>query len=283
VLAVPSRDGKLTPALIEPVLAEHSDHHMVKPRLVYISNVTELGTVYSAKELAELSNFCRQHDLLLYLDGARLGAALAAQGSDLRLADVARYTDAFTIGGAKNGALIGEAIVLKNPLFQTDFIFHIKQRGGLLAKGRLLGLQFKALFTDNLFYQNAHHANLMAGYLKEGIKERGYRFFIETHANMLFAIFPTNVADYLLQNYQCAVWHKTDTETCLRLVTSWATEIDAVEQFLADLPPAGQALNSSFRHKQSVITPPSKPSGRAKTVAISRSAQRKTPKNLTTK
>ena len=263
VLTAQSNDGKLTPALIKPLLVEHADHHMVKPRLVYISNPTEMGTVYTTAELDLLAHFCRQYDLLLFLDGARLGTALASPEQELQLVDVARYTDAFTIGGTKNGALFGEAIVLRNPLFQDDFLFHIKQRGGLLAKGRLLGLQFKALFTDNLYYENARHANQMAHYLKEGIKDRGYRLLVECHANLIFAIFPLKLAEYLVKQYKCSAWQKVGTEICLRIVTSWATEAAAVEQFLADLPPVGQVLNGNFAHNQTVaaLYPANAPGG----------------------
>jgi threonine aldolase len=160
VVTVESRDGKLRPETILPVLEFHSDEHMVKPRLVYISDTTELGTVYSKSELAALSAFCREKRLMLYLDGARLGSALCSPGSDVTLGDLARLTDAFYIGGTKNGALFGEALVIVSGALKEDFRFHIKQKGALLAKGRMLGLQFYELFRGGLFFELARHANV---------------------------------------------------------------------------------------------------------------------------
>ena len=142
IIAVPTTDGKLLPARAEEVLALHEDEHMVKPRLVKISNTTEVGTVYKLKELEDLSALCRKNGLLLYVDGARMGSALTSEGSDVTLADLCRLTDAFYIGGTKNGAMIGEAVVVCGDALKRDFRYHIKQKGALLAKGRILGVQF---------------------------------------------------------------------------------------------------------------------------------------------
>src|SRR5690606_30110389 len=151
VLTVPGEDGKLTPALVAAVLREHTDEHMVQPKLVYVSDSTEVGTIYSRAELQALSAFCREHGLLLFLDGARLGAALAAAGNDLAPADLAACCDAFYVGGTKNGALAGEALVVRNQALKTDLRHLIKQRGAMLAKGMFLGAQFEALFDGELF------------------------------------------------------------------------------------------------------------------------------------
>lgn len=159
LLTVEAPNGKLTPERIAPVLAEHHFEHMVKPAMVYISNPTELGTVYSKAELSELYEYCRSKQLLLYADGARLGAALTAEGSDLTLEVMYDLTDAFFIGATKTGALLGEALVLKHADLKQEFRYLIKQRGGLLAKGRILGIQFEALFKEGLYFDLARHAN----------------------------------------------------------------------------------------------------------------------------
>ena len=198
MITVPSTDGKLTPEGVETALASNAHFpHMAKPRMVYISNATEAGTVYSKQEIRALSKLCRDRDLLLLLDGARLGAALTADGVDLTLSDVAELTDIFWIGGTKAGALFGEAIVIPNRDLARDFPFHIKQRGALLAKGRLLGIQFVELFQNDLFFQSARHANQMARKLSESISAAGYEFAATTESNQLFTILPDSVIDKL--------------------------------------------------------------------------------------
>lgn len=236
VLAVDSPGGKLTPELIMPVLKEHCDHHMVKPAMVYVSDSTEIGTVYTKGELEALSRFCRERGLLLYLDGARLGSALMSVKNDLTLKDIAALTDCFYIGGTKNGAMMGEILVICNPSLQKDFLYLIKQRGALFAKGRMLSLQFKALFTDNLFYELAAHANKMALKLKAGIESAGYSFMVESWSNQQFPILPDSVIERLSHKYLFEPQKRTGSDTtCIRLVTSWATEESAVEQFVTDL------------------------------------------------
>lgn len=236
ILSVPTHEGKLHPALLKPLLDVHNNYHMVKPRLVYISNSTELGTVYNRQELQELHAFCREHNLLLYVDGARLGAALVADGNELTLADLAAHTDAFSIGGTKNGAWLGEALVLLNRDMQADFAYLLKQNGALLAKGRLLGLQFIALFEDGLYYQNARHANAMAMRIKQGLQQRGYRLLSDSSTNQLFVNMPRPLAERLIKVYGCELWQEGPEQICIRIVTSWATPEKAVTDFLADLP-----------------------------------------------
>lgn len=241
VCTVPSPDGKLTPALVEQVVNAHSSEHMVAPRLVYISNTSEYGTFYTRAELAALRRYCDDHGLYLYLDGARLGAALTAPGSDLTLADIAALTDAFYIGGTKNGALFGEAIVLVNDEAKSHFRWYIKQRGAMLAKGWLLGLQFRELLKDELYFDLARHANTLAAKMREGILERGYPFHVDSRSNQLFPILPNPLMGRLQDmGYGFEIDHAVDAEhTCVRFVTSWATPASAVEAFLRDLPPAG--------------------------------------------
>lgn len=237
MITVPSSDGKLTPAGVETALSENAHFpHMAKPRMVYISNATEVGTIYSKKELMALSAFCNEKDLLLMLDGARLGAALTAERSDMTLADVAELTDIFWIGGTKAGALIGEAIVIPNPELARDFPFHIKQRGALLAKGRLLALQFTELFSNNLYFDLTAHANQMAKKLSEAIAAAGYGFAADTESNQLFPILPDAVIDRLQKEFNFYVWGKAgDQESVVRLVTSWSTADVQVDAFIEAL------------------------------------------------
>lgn len=228
-------DGKLTPALVESVLSAHGDEHMVLPRMVYISNTTEVGTVYSRAELAALRRCCEAHGLYLFLDGARLGSALTTPGSDLTLADIAAMTDAFYIGGTKNGALFGEALVLPHP--DPHFRWHMKQRGAMLAKGRLLGIQFQALLEDGLYFDIARHANEMAFRLRDGVAALGYPFPVASISNQQFPVLPNSVIRRLEDmGYEFETDRPVDGEhTCVRFVTSWATPERAVDQFLRDL------------------------------------------------
>ena len=236
VCTVESPDGKLTPALVESVLAQHNGtEHMVLPRLVYISDTTEIGTIYTEAELTALRRCCDAHGLVLYLDGARLGSALTAPGNDLTLPDLAALTDAFTIGGTKNGALFGEALVLTRPM--PHYRWHMKQRGAVLAKGRLLGIQFQALLEDGLYFDLARHANQLALRLRDGIAALGYPFPVDSPSNQQFPVLP-NAAVQKLQElgYEFEIDHVVDADhTCIRLVTSWATPESAMESFLRDL------------------------------------------------
>ena len=236
VCTVESPDGKLTPSLIESVLAQHNGtEHMVLPRLVYISDTTEIGTLYTKAELTALRQCCQAHGLFLYLDGARLGSALTATGNDLTLPDLAALTDGFTIGGTKNGALFGEALVLTHPL--PHYRWHMKQRGAVLAKGRLLGVQFQTLLEDGLYFDLARHANRLALRLRDGIAALGYPFPVDSPSNQQFPVLP-NAAVKKLQElgYEFEIDHLVDDgHTCIRLVTSWATPESATESFLRDL------------------------------------------------
>ncbi len=236
VLTVPALHDKLTPAVIAPVLAVHSNEHMVQPRLVYLSNSTESGTIYTRAELEALSRFCRERDLLLYLDGARLGAALTANGNDLDLPTIAALTDAFYIGGTKNGALLGEALVVIHPALQADLRYLIKQRGALLAKGMVLGAQFATLFEDGLFFELAAHANAMAQRLRAGLLAAGVEFTSDSPTNQQFVAVTAQQAERLAQRYDFERWEaRSDGRLVIRLVTSWATTADAVDRLCADV------------------------------------------------
>ena len=231
---VETPDGKLTPDQVRQVVAQHTDEHMVMPRVVFVSDSTELGTTYSKAELESLRRVCTEKHLYLYLDGARLGSALVSAGADLTLPDVARLADMFYIGGTKNGALLGEAMVICNEALQADFRFHLKQRGALLAKGRVMGVQFVGLFSGGLYFELARHANAMAQRLAAGLKALGYAFLTDSTTNMIFPILPNPLIRFLESRYAFYVIAPVDeARSTIRLVTSWATPAEKVDEFVA--------------------------------------------------
>ena len=233
VVAVEGADGKVTPQDIRAAVAYHEDEHMVKPKMVYISDSTEIGTIYYKKELEAISACCKELGLYLYLDGARLGSALTAEGNDLTIEDIVALTDAFYIGGTKNGALFGEAVVLNNPELQKEFRYSIKQHGGMLAKGRLLGIQFDCLFTDDLFFKAAAHANQMAMKLKKGLADCGVAFMADSVTNQQFPIFSEEETLELGRKFLFEHNGKTeDNKNIIRFCTSWATKEENVEQLI---------------------------------------------------
>ena len=228
-------DGKLTPEQLLPLLERHKDVHLVKPRLVEIADATESGMVYTKAELTALSRLCRDNGLLLFLDGARLGSALASPASDLTLPDLARLTDAFTIGGTKNGALLGEALVITDPALQPDFFRIKKQRGAVLAKGWLLGAQFEALLKDGLYFEMARHANAMAARLQTGLKALGWTLMVDSPTNQIFPVIPNTRKSALDQLCAYEDWcpGPTPDTTVIRFVTCFATTAEDVDGFLA--------------------------------------------------
>ncbi|MDQ7094065.1 aminotransferase class I/II-fold pyridoxal phosphate-dependent enzyme [Desulfosporosinus sp. PR] len=235
IIAVEVGDGKLNSLHIKAALDSHTDEHMVKPRLVYISNPTEIGSIYNRKELEQVSRCCRDNNLFLFMDGARLGSALCCEENDLELSELAALVDAFYIGGTKNGALLGEALVICCDALKQDFRFHMKQKGALLAKGKLLGVQFLELFRDNLYFDLAKHANAMAGLLREEISQAGFGFLVHSPSNQIFPILPDRMISELQKNYSFYVWSKVDmNNSAVRLVTSWATQEEAVLAFIKD-------------------------------------------------
>jgi len=233
VETVDTADGKLSPKSILTVLAKCTDEHIVKPRMVYISNSTEIGTHYSLPELKALSACCREHNLYLFMDGARLASALCAEDNDITMPHLAKYTDVFYIGGTKNGALLGEAIVINNPALNLDFRYHLKQRGALMAKGRLLGVQFLELFKENLFFELAEHANRLAGKMADAFTEAGYPQLTISYTNQIFPILPYEVIEKLQERFDFYIWQRlNDKEAAIRLVTSWATPEEAVNELI---------------------------------------------------
>ncbi len=236
VITVPTVDGKLTSNDIKYVIDHHTDEHMVQPKMVYISNSTELGTIYSKAELTSISKTCKEYGLLLFLDGARLGSALTCKTNDLDIKDIANLVDVFYIGGTKNGALLGEALIILKEDLKEDFRFLIKQRGAMMAKGFVLGIQFEALFQDNLFFELAKHANEMAEKLAQIIKQNGYSFYAKPFTNQVFPIFPDVLLEKLSKEFIYEFAEKVDdSNTAIRFVTSWATpreSVEALEEFL---------------------------------------------------
>jgi threonine aldolase len=233
---LPTPDGKITSEQLEDVVAGHHFEHMVYPKLVFISNTTETGTVYTKAELQALRETCDKHGLYLYIDGARLGMALTSPVNDMSLAEMATLCDAFYIGGTKNGFLFGEALVINNPDLQPHFRYHMKQKGALMAKGRTLGIQFHSMFENNLYFDLAEYANLLAAKLSSGIDKLGYTFRYAPESNQIFPILPHDVIDALMEDYGFYVWEKIDEEkSCVRLVLSWASSDEQVSSFLRDL------------------------------------------------
>ncbi|NHM30712.1 threonine aldolase family protein [Neobacillus terrae] len=236
VVTIDAENGKLTASHVKAVINMHTDEHMVKPKLVYISNSTEIGSIYLKSELRELRDFCDAHNLILFMDGARLGSTLCAEENDLSLEDLPNLVDAFYIGGTKNGALLGEALVICRESLKEDFRFHMKQKGALLAKGRLLGIQFLELFKDNLFFDLALHANKMASLLRAAFEEESFTFLTHSPSNQIFPILPDTLIAELQKKYAFLVWERVDGDSsAVRFVTSWATKEEAVAEFIEDM------------------------------------------------
>ena len=240
VLPLPSEDGKINAAQVDEMCHAHwndnSFEHMVQPGLVYISHPTENGTLYTKKELMDLYKVCKKYDILLFLDGARLGYGLMAETNDITLEDLAKYTDVFCIGGTKVGALFGEAVVITNDALKKDFRYMIKQNGGMLAKGRLLGIQFDTLFTDDLYFKISAHADELAMKLRKAFVEKGYRLLYDSYTNQQFPVIPNTHLDKLKEKYVFEFWSKaSETESVVRFCTSWATKPEAVDELIRDI------------------------------------------------
>lgn len=238
VLALPGQDGKITAAQVKEAYDSHwadgAHEHMVQPKMVYISHPTELGTLYTKQELTDLRKICDECGLYLFLDGARLAYGLAAEGTDVTLSDIAALTDAFYIGGTKVGALFGECVVISQPALKEDFRYLIKQKGGMLAKGRLLGLQFLAMFENDLYMEMGRHADRLAMKLKKELQEKGYRFYMGSITNQQFVI----VEDTKLQELEKEFLFNHETRydadhTVIRICTSWATKEEHIEKLVA--------------------------------------------------
>ncbi|MBR3504837.1 MAG: low specificity L-threonine aldolase [Clostridia bacterium] len=240
VLALPCEGGKLNAAQVRACHGAHwndaTHEHMVQPGMVYISHPTENGELYTRAELEALHETCRALGLPLFLDGARLGYGLAAYGADVTLKDVAALTDVFYIGGTKVGALFGEAVVISNPALRRDFRYMMKRHGAMLAKGRLLGIQFETLFEDGLYFDISRHAIDMAMRLKDAFAARGIAFFAESATNQQFPILTRAQQAYLAEKYVFAHWANVDDgRDAVRFCTSWATNEANVAALIEDI------------------------------------------------
>ena len=237
VLSIPQYEGKMKASDLEAYLKtfwqDESHEHMVFPGMVYISHPTEYGTLYSKQELSDLSAVCRQYEIPLYLDGARLGYGLMSKSTDVTLPDIAELCDVFYIGGTKVGALCGEAVVFTKHNMPKYFVTHVKQHGALLAKGRLAGVQFDTLFTDNLYFEISRHAIEMAELLKQGLAEKGYTFHLDSPTNQQFIVLDDEQYNELQKQVRCCFWEKPDdTHTVVRFATSWATPKENIDKLM---------------------------------------------------
>ena len=240
VLAVPSQDGKLTARDIRQVYGAHwadvSREHMVQPGMVYLSQPTETGLLYSAQELREIRKTCQDCGLYLFVDGARLGYGLMSEQCDLTLPELAQLCDAFYLGGTKQGLLFGEAVVISHQALKRDFRYIMKQRGAMLAKGRLLGLQFAAMLEDGLYFDLASAADRLAMEIRRALEERGYPMLYDSYTNQQYPILPDQVLKELEKSFAFTFWSKVDeAHTAVRICTSWATEPKVVRQLIAAL------------------------------------------------
>ena len=235
VIALPTEDGKITADQVDELVRLHwegADHeHMAQPKLVYISNPTELGTIYKLAELEALHRVCQKHGLYLYADGARLGYGLTAADNDVTLADMARLCDVFYIGGTKCGAMFGEAVVISNDALKEDFRYLIKRHGGMLAKGWQLGVQFDALFEDDLYYTISAHANRMADRIRDTLEELNVPSLAQCTTNQIFPILPDAFLEELSKEFTFTEMHRVDeSHRAIRFCTSWATTGESVDE-----------------------------------------------------
>lgn len=241
VLTVPGVNGKVPAGAVEALCAAHwtdpSLEHTVQPGMVYISNPTEIGTVYTRQEMSDLYGVCQKWGLPLYMDGARLGCALVSEAADYTLGEMAALCDVFTIGGTKLGALFGEAVVITAAGLQKDFRYYIKQNGGMLAKGRLLGLQFLALLEDGLYERIARQEVSLALALRDGLRQKGWDFLVESPTNQQFPILPDPVLSALEKDFGFNRWQSMgEGMTAARFCTSWATTAQQINALLAAVP-----------------------------------------------
>ncbi len=233
IIEIPSANAKLTPEMIDKVVKVHNNEHMVKPKMVYISNSTELGTIYKKSELVEISKYCKTNNLYLYLDGARLSTALACENNDISLEEIADLCDVFYLGAAKNGAMFGEALIILNDELKSNMRYYIKQNGALLANARFLGIQFEELLKDDLFIEIAKNSNKMAKLLGDGLESLGFELVAEVETNMVFVIFSNDFSDKISKhchfNSELA---RDGINIEARFVTSFATPKEDVEKLL---------------------------------------------------
>ncbi len=233
LLEVRTADGKIKPEQIEEIVAYHNMDQMVIPKVVYISDTTEPGSVYTKAELTALREVCDRYGLYLYIDGARLAMALGAESNDMTMADIAELADAFYVGGAKCGGMIGEMVVIVRDELKTNFRFMMRQNGALISKAWLVSMQFGVLLKDGLYEKLGRHCNELGKKLAEGILARGYELAYEPESNMIFPIFPKAQAEELMKKVMCQIWEERGENSVIRLVTSWASTEEEIDEFLS--------------------------------------------------
>jgi threonine aldolase len=240
VLTLPATNGKISAEQIQYCLLCHyhedGPEHAVQPGMVYISYPTEYGTLYSKQELTEIHKVCHEYQVPLFVDGARMGYGLACKESDITLPELAKMADVFYLGGTKQGALFGEAVVITNPALQKDFRYFIKQGGGMLAKGRLLGIQYEELMQNNLYLTLARHANEQAERIREALLQKGYTMAVPSPTNQQFFVLPNEHLRKLEEKYVLSIWgHADANHTTVRFCTSWATKKENVDKLIEDI------------------------------------------------
>lgn len=235
VCAVPNINGKITAEGIKKAIKINEDDHMVLIKMVYISNSTEFGTIYTKKELEEIHKTCKENNLCLFIDGARLSSALSSSQNDMTPKEFASLCDIFTVGGTKNGLLCGEAIVFTDGNLAKNFRRHVKNKGALFAKGFSLGIQFEELFTDNLYFEIGKHENELAELCTKELKNMGVKFYMESPSNQIFPIFKKDIADKIKKSYDFLIWEDLGEEVCVRFVFSWFTKAEITKEFIEDI------------------------------------------------
>lgn len=240
VLVIETENGKLTASAVLEAYQKYQESpskiHLIPPGMVYISYPTEGGLIYTKQELQSLYQVCQMCHLPLYIDGARLGYGLMSNQCDMDISDIAQNCDAFYIGGTKVGALFGEAVVITNEKYKEEFKYYVKQKGALLAKGRLLGIQFDTLFENDLYFKLSKHAINMAMKLKNALLDQGYSFLYDSNTNQQFPILPNKVLEQLSKKYVLNIWEKLNqNDTAIRICTSWATKEEDIDSFISDL------------------------------------------------
>lgn len=232
IFAVKNHLSKMTIEELDKAIKMHVDEHMVKPKVVFISDATEYGMIYQKKELKALYEYCQQNDLYLYLDGARLASALTSNTNDLTLNDIANYTDVFYIGGTKSGAMLGEALVIKNPNIKTNFRYSLKAAGGMLAKGFLIAAQYKVLFTNDLYYKNGRHENELASKIRKAFQNLGYDLYVKNDTNQIFVCMSEPQFLKIKSFYDCMIFDRIKDKVVVRFVISFDTSEKVVDEFI---------------------------------------------------
>lgn len=235
IITVPGFNGKVRVEDVKKVMNDYADCHMVKPKMVYISNSTEIGTIYNKEELRKLYEVCKKYELYLFLDGARLPIALTSHENDLTIQDIAKYTDAFYLGGTKNGMPLGELLILKHQDMKKDFRYHLKNKGGMLSKSYFLAYLFNAYLKDDFYLKLASYTNNMARYLVEKLNSIGVKIEYPNPTNQIFCILNDEMLNKIKNDYDFEIWEKRGKETIIRLVTSWCTTRESIDDLINDL------------------------------------------------